>query len=221
MLRLAHRGDTASGIENSLAALVAAVRRPGVDGVEFDVRLSRDRVPVVCHDADLGRTHGVDVRLTETAAIDLERAGIARLASVLEALPGDAWLDVELKEDAVAAAAPLLQAARGAAPERAAVSSFDPTILVVARGLLPDWPRWLLTQAADDTAITTAWGLGCEALACEYRAITPRSARLVRSAGLEMVAWTVTRTASVQRLERLDVLAACVEGAALRPPPRV
>lgn len=219
MLRLAHRGDTASGTENSLAALVGASDRPGVDGVEFDVRLSGDRVPVVCHDPDLRRTHGIDLRLEDATAVELERASIARLASVLEALPRGAWLDVELKEDAVAAAAPLLRSARGATPERAAISSFDPTILVVARQLLPDWPRWLLTQTADEAAITTAWSLGCGALACNYRAITPPSSRLVREAGLALVAWTVTRSTTLRRLERLDVFAACVEGAALSGSP--
>jgi glycerophosphoryl diester phosphodiesterase len=216
VLRLAHRGDTTAATENSLAALVAACRRPGVDGVEFDVRLSGDRVPVVCHDADLRRTHGMDLRLADAAAVELERLGVPSLASVLDALPDTAWLDVELKEDAVAAAAPLLEAARGPAPERVAVSSFDATILFVARRLLPGWPRWLLVQAGDEAAIATAWGLGCAALACNYRAINARSADLARSAGLPLVAWTVTRSDTLARLERLNVFAACVEGAALR-----
>ena len=52
-LRLAHRGDWRAAPENSLQALVAATRIPGCDGVEFDVRLSRDGVPVLLHDETL------------------------------------------------------------------------------------------------------------------------------------------------------------------------
>jgi glycerophosphoryl diester phosphodiesterase len=219
VLRLAHRGDIAAGTENSLAALLAACNRPGVAGVEFDVRLSADRVPVVCHDADLRRTHGRDIALHDVAADELERLGIARLATVVQALPDAAWLDVELKEDAVTAAAPVLEAARGATPERAAISSFDATILFSARRRLPGWPRWLLVLAIDEAAIATAWSLGCAAVACQYRSIDARSARLAREAGLALVAWTVTRTTTMRRLERSGVFAACVEGAALRQEP--
>jgi glycerophosphoryl diester phosphodiesterase len=216
VLRLAHQGDTAAGIGNGIAALMAACERPGIDGVEVDVRLSADRVPVLCHDTDLRRTHGRDLRLQDTAADALERLGVARLSSVVEALPVSAWLDVELKEDAVATAAPLLEAARGSTPERAAISSFDATILFGARRRLPGWPRWLLVHTVDEGAIATAWSLGCAAVASEFHAINARSARLVREAGLELVAWTVTRPATVRRLERAGVYAACVEGAALR-----
>ena len=46
-LRLAHRGDSRVAPENTLEALLAAMRIPGCDGVEFDVRLSRDGVPVL------------------------------------------------------------------------------------------------------------------------------------------------------------------------------
>jgi glycerophosphoryl diester phosphodiesterase len=215
VLRLAHRGDTAAGIENSIAALAAACEGSGIDGVEFDVRLSADRVPVVCHDTDLRRTHGLDLSLQETTADQLERVGVARLSSVVEALAVSAWLDVELKEDAVAAAAPLLEAARGPVPQRAAISSFDATILFGARRSLPGWPRWLLAHTVDEAVITTAWSLGCAALASEFHAITERSARLVREAGLDLVAWTVTRPATVSRLQRAGVYAVCVEGAAL------
>jgi glycerophosphoryl diester phosphodiesterase len=199
-----------------MPALVGACERAGIDGVEFDVRLSADRVPVVCHDTDLRRTHGLDLRLQDTTAEELERIGVARLSSVVETLPVSAWLDVELKEDAVVAATPLLEAVRGSTPERAAISSFDQTILFGARRSLPGWPRWLLVHAVDEAAIATAWSLGCAALASEFHAITGRSARLVREAGLELVAWTVTRPGTVRRLERAGVHAACVEGAALR-----
>jgi glycerophosphoryl diester phosphodiesterase len=54
-LVIGHRGASADAPENTLAAFEQAFR-DGADGVEFDVRLARDGVPVVIHDATLPRT---------------------------------------------------------------------------------------------------------------------------------------------------------------------
>jgi glycerophosphoryl diester phosphodiesterase len=54
-LILGHRGASALAPENTLAAFALAIEH-GADGIEFDVRLSRDGVPVVIHDPTLNRT---------------------------------------------------------------------------------------------------------------------------------------------------------------------
>lgn len=56
-LIVAHRGDSSHAPENTLAAFRMALEK-GADGVEFDVQLSKDGVPVVIHDYDLRRTAG-------------------------------------------------------------------------------------------------------------------------------------------------------------------
>lgn len=54
-LIIGHRGASGDAPENTLAAFAQAMK-DGADGVEFDVRLARDGVPVVIHDATLIRT---------------------------------------------------------------------------------------------------------------------------------------------------------------------
>lgn len=56
-LLIAHRGAMAEAPENSAAAFDMALTRQ-VDGIEFDVRLSADGVPVVFHDDALFRITG-------------------------------------------------------------------------------------------------------------------------------------------------------------------
>jgi glycerophosphoryl diester phosphodiesterase len=51
----AHRGGAALAPENTMAAFARGMAE-GADGLEFDVRLSRDGVPVVHHDPTLERT---------------------------------------------------------------------------------------------------------------------------------------------------------------------
>lgn len=54
-LIIGHRGASAHAPENTIAAFRAAIES-GADGVEFDVQLARDGVPVVIHDPTLDRT---------------------------------------------------------------------------------------------------------------------------------------------------------------------
>jgi glycerophosphoryl diester phosphodiesterase len=49
MLILSHRGYHTQAPENTLAAFEAAIAL-GVDGIETDIRLSRDNVPILFHD---------------------------------------------------------------------------------------------------------------------------------------------------------------------------
>jgi glycerophosphoryl diester phosphodiesterase len=55
VLNIGHRGAAGDAPENTMAAFELALRQ-GADGIEFDVHLSADGVPVVIHDARLERT---------------------------------------------------------------------------------------------------------------------------------------------------------------------
>src|SRR6266850_8071521 len=69
-LILGHRGASAVAPENTLAAFSLAMH-DGADGIEFDVRLSRDGVPVVIHDATLKRTGLIDRLVNQLTAAEL------------------------------------------------------------------------------------------------------------------------------------------------------
>jgi len=76
-LIIGHRGASAVAPENTLAAFARALDE-GADGVELDVRLARDGVPVVIHDATLRRTglrEGIVAEMTspELGQIDVGR----------------------------------------------------------------------------------------------------------------------------------------------------
>jgi glycerophosphoryl diester phosphodiesterase len=70
-LILGHRGASAVAPENTLAAFARAIR-DGADGIEFDVRLSRDRVTVVIHDASLKRTGLKEMSVSELTSAELQ-----------------------------------------------------------------------------------------------------------------------------------------------------
>lgn len=69
---IAHRGARDEAPENTLTALKQAFKYP-VDGVEFDVQMSSDGVPLLYHDATLLKVGGGRKRVSDLTRADLER----------------------------------------------------------------------------------------------------------------------------------------------------
>ncbi|WP_328922518.1 glycerophosphodiester phosphodiesterase [Streptomyces griseoaurantiacus] len=163
---VAHRGDPYRFRENTLDSLRSALLR-GADAVEFDVRLTRDGVPVLLHDGTLKRLWGHDRPLASLSAAevrDLTDGGVPTLAEALVAtdgsrvlidLPGtpgprsvrrilDVVRECEAQERAYyCAGAPAMLAVRSADP--AAEIALTWTSLAPPRPVLLEAvrPRWL------------------------------------------------------------------------------
>lgn len=74
-LIIGHRGASALAPENTLAAFELAIA-DGADGIEFDVRLARDGVPVVIHDETLARTAGKELRVADLTSEELRKTDV-------------------------------------------------------------------------------------------------------------------------------------------------
>lgn len=72
VLNIAHRGAAGEAPENTMAAFELA-RRQRADGIEFDVHLSADGVPVVIHDARLHRTASSRGRVSQFSLAALKK----------------------------------------------------------------------------------------------------------------------------------------------------
>jgi glycerophosphoryl diester phosphodiesterase len=69
-LIIAHRGASALAPENTIAAILRALE-DGAEGLEIDVRLSADGVPVVFHDETLERIAGSGRSISDLTAVEL------------------------------------------------------------------------------------------------------------------------------------------------------
>ncbi len=143
-----HRGNSAHAPENTLEAFRQAVAL-GVDGIEFDVRLSSDGELVVIHDPTVDRTtnaSGSVARLTlkQLRALDAgyrfgpmtypyRDRGIT-IPTVAEVLDSTTSLPVIIEVKAIEAAEPLLALVRTRHDEeRVTIGSFVPHALVPFR----------------------------------------------------------------------------------------
>ena len=193
----------------------SALANPNCDGLEFDVRGSREGVPILLHDETLDRVQGRPGRPVNLTLGELRAAGVPTLAELLDLAGRSPFLDIELKGEPVPATVPVLEAARGPGLAHAVVSSFEAETLRWLHGERPAWPCWLNADELTTEAIDLARDLGCRGISVEWPSITQALVRKAKQAGLEVAAWTVRRRPTVARLERLGVVAICVEAAAL------
>lgn len=128
-IAFAHRGASAHAPENTLAAFHLGLRL-GATGLESDVWLTADGVPVLDHD---GRVrHGV--RHRRIASLDRRAlpSHIPALADLYAECGADYELSLDLKDDAAAAATFAVARAAGAA-ERLWLCHPDQTLLAALR----------------------------------------------------------------------------------------
>ena len=70
-----HRGDATNYLENTLPAFAGAAKI-GLSHVELDIQVTADGVPIVLHDPNLERTHGLDLDVRKHNLGELLRHGI-------------------------------------------------------------------------------------------------------------------------------------------------
>src|SRR5262245_39979831 len=135
-LVFAHRGGSALAPENTIAAFDNGLAL-GADGIELDVHLSRDGVPVVHHDRTLNRMTTLDGPVAARTADELGRAGVPALAAVLVRYR-DTRIIIELKvNDAALAGAVVADVRRAGADDRVCLGSFGLRVLREVRRIAP------------------------------------------------------------------------------------
>jgi glycerophosphoryl diester phosphodiesterase len=201
---IAHRGFAAEAPENTLAAVRRAADR--ADAVEVDVRRCGSGELVVVHDATVDRvTDGssavADLTLTELRDLDVLQSGesIPLLSVVLDAIPADTTVNLELKESGLAADA---LAAADSNDNDLLVSAFSPDVVREAASVDPAVSTALVCTHERDHPAWTANELGCDALhpSCTL-CLTTRAVRRAHEYDLSVNAWTVSRRPMARLLE--------------------
>jgi glycerophosphoryl diester phosphodiesterase len=150
-LVIAHRGASIEAPENTLRAFQRALEL-GVDGIELDVQVTRDGIPVVFHDYTLTRLTGTRGRLADRTWAELQKLRVSgepipTLADALSLTRKRCILQIEIKKGAPVA--PILAAIRKTASTKHVIlASFEPDILRQAAALAPKLPRMLIVDPA-------------------------------------------------------------------------
>lgn len=212
MLIIGHRGAAGLARENTVEALQAGVDADA-DILEFDVRLTKDHIPVVVHDWHMLRTHkntSIVSSLT-LAELDMKTGDepIATLASVLDAFFGKILLNVELKGRGTAhVVGTLLKEKYIKQPtdwDNVLISSFRGRELRVIRRISDRANMSLLHNQNPFLFIAYHRSLHLTAVGF-HRLYTNRLAlEIAKKTGLFLYAYTVDRPESAERLVRLGI----------------
>jgi glycerophosphoryl diester phosphodiesterase len=206
-------GGPLGHLENSLDALLAAASTE-CDGVEFDVRFSRDGVPVIIHDETLARTHADERAVSALGASELQRLGVPTLSDALAVLPDSLFLDVELKVPPLPSFFAVLGERSMDAGARLVISSFDDDALREVGLGAPQWSRWLNVESPSARTRARAHALGVDGVSVEKSLLGSAWVRDLQAAGLELAVWTLRTREDLAHLSHPGLVAACVEGEA-------
>ena len=218
-LNIAHRGASRIAPENTLAAFQKALE-VGADGIEFDVRLSSDGVPVVIHDATVDRTTDgtgrvADLPLSELSQLDASTsfdaafagARIPTLAQVFEMLGELLLLNIELKEEGFfgssleEAVVTLIQ--KHALERQVLVSSFNALALRRIQRISPHLRTALLCAHPASPVLriaSLALGRPSGALHPQSAGVDAKLVSWAHARGLRLHPWTVDDPADMRRL---------------------
>lgn len=231
MLIIGHRGASAVAPENTMAAFREALA-VGADGVEFDVRLTRDGVPVVIHDSTLRRTGGLSRRVADLTWDEIRKVDVgswfgksfanepvpslAELFTLFQS--NNSTLYLEMKADSTADHRPLAEACVRAIEEhslksRVVVECFQLAALKILREIDPEIKTVALFEPAftnpsvlsDQRMINQAVDVGAAALALHHRLARESVVHKAKAAGLHVAVWTVDDPAWIERAETIGI----------------
>ena len=155
----AHRGASAYALENSFKAFEKALEL-GADGIELDIQLSKEGIPVVYHDPQLSRLVGTNKLVNDCTIAELQRFKLGkpwrRIFSSYRIPTFDAvlaWansqqlpLNIELKSTILDNKDALIQLLQGLSlPEGSHFSSFHYELLEVVKQHAPQFETALIT----------------------------------------------------------------------------
>ncbi len=190
---IGHRGAAGLELENTMASIQAALNYR-VEAIEIDVRKTKDKHLVLCHDADLQRVADDQRRVRELTLKQIQKiplltgAVIPTLEEALE-LIGDRPVVIELKESGCL---DILIAVLKNFPEaNISVASFKHAELVKLSQLQTGIKVYGLERTKPFDIIHNAKRLGLNGLGLNYWLLNPLTYWLCRRANLDIYIYTL------------------------------
>lgn len=222
----AHRGNSGEFPENTLAAFESAIRM-GVDWAELDVHETRDGVLVVIHDAHTGRVGDKKLVVAAHTYAELKEVDVATefrnkhglspekcprqtiptLEEVLRLFvsANGTRISIQPKTDCVAKAVGLIRKLK--LVSKTGFNDGNLQYMSQVKELAPEipvfWDRPANSDIDEDIRIARARGF--ESLVINFQGLTPEKVGKVRSAGLEVGAWTVNDPTKMKELLAMGV----------------
>jgi myo-inositol-1(or 4)-monophosphatase/deoxyribonuclease-2 len=194
-LKVAHRGDSSSFRENTIAAIQSAIDC-GADIVEIDIRQASDGTVVVLHDPTLERLWGYPVKASELPITDIESLGfgalrIPTLKKTLELFQNSTcvvMIDMDTADHALAA----VDVARSVGlPSERVIWCGDLEAMRLIRSRSTTARIWLPWNSTDPLDLSLVAEIKPEYVNAHYSYWNRAKVESIHALGLKVSAWTV------------------------------
>jgi glycerophosphoryl diester phosphodiesterase len=216
-LAIGHRGACGHERENTLASFARASDL-GAEMWELDARLTRDGICVVSHDDSLQPVFGVDARISDLTAAELNGLpGVAvptfsEVAALARTRGAGLYVEIKAPE-----AAPLVWRHLEAEDQRfAAFGSFDVDPIRLLCEAHSAYPLSVLVRLGDDPLAAAERARANIVHLCWERGgdrpqdlVTPSLVAAIRESGRQIVLWHEERPEIIADLVTLPVLGIC------------
>ncbi|RYG74632.1 glycerophosphodiester phosphodiesterase [Lentibacillus lipolyticus] len=214
----AHRGASGHAPENTMAAFELAYRQ-GADGIETDVHLTKDNVPVLMHDERINRTTNStgyikDYTLTQLKQLDagswfspaFSDSKILSLDEMLTWIHDKAlYLNIELKNNKIdytnLETIVYNRIASYGLLHRTILSTFNPNSMTRLNEIATDTPRALLLSGRHKHTqlVAYAMDLGASAIHIKYQLLSRQLVDQVHQTHMAVRVFTVNKPAHMLR----------------------
>ncbi len=221
---IAHRGASAYVPENTILAMQKA-RELGASMVEFDVTLSKDKVPIIIHDDKLNRTtngkgycyaHSLKElkqldagRWFSKKFADLRIPTLAETLSALLELGLSANIELKTAHDSPDGFAAIVLAKVNEywtdSMDKLIFSSFDERVLKALRSFSPDIHLGLLLHEWTDDWEGKAEAYQCVSLHINQRVLSEKRIQAIKSKDYLLLSYVVNRRRKAQKLLKYGV----------------
>ncbi len=214
---IAHRGNNEHFLENSHRAVMSAVE-VSADGVEFDVRHTKDGYPILMHDKDMDRTathkEGKKCQL-KTKVNDLTLADIQAncklkngeevplLEDILKDLePHDLYIFIELKDRPRSKSFEVIEKYMASHPDRVRIISFKYKFIKLIKKLSDPSGFW---KEVKTMWITKVFGWTRRSDGADVNHLFRLNLWLQRMRGKETAVWTVDKEKRLRKLLKAKI----------------
>lgn len=228
---ISHRGANFFAPQNTLPAFKKSLEF-GVDGFETDVHLTKDGVPVLCHNYTINATSNKKGNITDYTYAELQAFDFGKYFSpaykgtqiptvedflALVAVSDISILNIELKSPKDKTESTIVTktvdlAKRFGLMDKLLISSFDPDLLIEAKKYAPECktgllysPNYRIAWKIARDPVSFALSIGADALHPHQIYVTKRYVEAAHESNLMVNPWTVDTPKNIEKMLNWNV----------------
>lgn len=194
---IGHRGARGLAPENTIAGFKKALQYR-VDWIEFDVRTTKDNIPIIHHDKNLRDQSGSKLVITQSSFEELKKHkdDLPTLAETLKFIDGKVALYIEVKPDV--STAPIVEVLKKYRHKFILGSKSQATLLELHNSL-PDAPKIVIEPFFGLRATHRARQLNTKMLAMNHHFLWFGFIKAMSNSGYQLWAYTLNEPEKTKR----------------------